>query len=92
MPRHAQLDAALKRLSAALDQLEAASARLGKAGAEKRDLIDTLAVMEHDRSRLADDLDSSLTRTRTLERAADEVAHGLARAGVVLRRLVETGG
>ncbi len=91
MPRHAPLDAAFKRLSAALDQLEAASARLGKAGADKRDLIDTLAVMEQDRSRLAEDLDASLTRARLLEQAADEVAARLARAGGVLRRLIEAG-
>ena len=92
MPRHAHLDAALKRLCAALDQLEAASARLGRAGAEKRDLIDTLTVMDHDRGRLAEELDGALTRTRALERAVDEVAGRLAGAGVALRRFVEAGG
>jgi chromosome segregation ATPase len=90
MARPASLDAALKRLASALDQLEAASERLGKAGAEKRDLADTLAVMQDDRSRLAHELDASLTRTQALEHATGEVAQRLGHAGTTLRRLLET--
>ncbi len=92
MARHAPLDAALKRLSSALDQLEAASARLRATGAEKRDLADALAAMQDDRGQLAEDLDVSLTRTRMLEQATDEVARRLGQAGHALRRLVAAQG
>ena len=90
-PLHpSRLDASLKRLSASLDQLEASAARLGKAGAEKRDLVDTLNLMQDDRGRLAGDLDAALARTQTLERATDEVAARLGDAGLTLRRWLAT--
>ena len=82
------LDVALKRLAAALDQCEAAAERLGRAGDEKRDLADTLAIMQDDRGRLASELDASLARTRLLEHATDEVAIRLGRAGGALRRML----
>ena len=82
------VDAALKRLSGALDQLEAATERLGRAGAERRDLEDTLAVMQDDRTRLANELDAALARTQALERATDEVSTRLSSAGTTLRRLL----
>ena len=89
--RHpSRLDASLRRLSAALDQLEASAERLGKAGAEKRDLVDTLNLMQDDRGRLAGDLDAAIARTQTLERATDEVAGRLNDAGVTLRRYLAT--
>ena len=90
MPRPASFDAALKRLTTALDQLEAASARLDKAAAERRDLADTLAVIQDDRGRLANELDAALTRTQVLEHATDEVALRLGQAGASLRRLLAT--
>ncbi len=83
-----RLDAALKRLSSALDQLEAASERLARTGAEKRDLVDTLAVMQDDRGRLAHELDAALARTQVLEHATEEVALRLGHAGGALRRLL----
>lgn len=82
------LDAALRRLTSALDHLEAASERLARSGAERRDLEDTLAVMQDDRGRLAEELDAALTRTQVLEHASDEVALRLKRAGTTLRRLI----
>ena len=88
MPDHPQLDAALKRLAAALDQCEAAAQRLGRAGEEKRDLVDTLAVMQDDRGRLAAELDTALRRQAELEHATQEVALRLGRAGGTLRRLL----
>lgn len=88
MSRPASLDAALKRLASALDQLEASAERLGRAGAEKRDLEDTLAVMQDDRGRLAHELDAALTRTQVLEHATDEVTLRLRQAGGTLRRLL----
>lgn len=88
MPQHALLDAATRRLAAALDQLEAAAERLGQAGAAKRDLEDTLAMMQDDRSRLAEELDGALAHTLALEHATDEVARRLGGAGATLRHLI----
>lgn len=84
----ATLDVALKRLSAALDQCEAAVERLAGAGAEKRDLLDALAIMDDDRGRLAGELDAAQIRARTLETATVEVAQRLGRAGGALRRML----
>ena len=86
------LDAALKRFAAALDRCEAAAERLGHAGAEKRDLYDSLAVMQDDRGHLAAELDEALARTRVLEHATEEVALRLGRAGGTLRRLLAEAG
>ena len=92
MPDHTKLDAALKRLAAALDQCEAAVQRLGRAGDEKRDLTDTLAVMQDDRGRLAAELDAALARQSELEHATEEVALRLGHAGGTLRRLMAEAG
>ena len=88
MARPARLEAALKRLGSALDQLEAAAERLSRAGADRRDLEDTLAVMEDDRGRLAGDLDSTLAHKQALEEANDRVAERLGKAGATLRALL----
>jgi chromosome segregation ATPase len=90
MARPAILDSALRRLIASLDQLEAASERLAQAGAEKRDLADTLSVMQDDRSRLAHELDASLARTQVLQHATDEVATRLREATGTIRHLLAT--
>ena len=92
MARPPRFDSALKRLSAALDLLEAAAERLGRVGADKRDVEDTLALMQEDRGRLADELDSARGRTQALERATDDVALRLATAGTTLRRLLAPAG
>ncbi len=86
----ARLDAALKRLSTALDQLEAAGERLAAVGSEKRDLADTLAVMQDDRGRLAQELDTALTQTHLFEQATDEVAIRLGQAGGLIRNILAT--
>lgn len=88
MASSAILDSALRRLTAALDQLEAASERLAQAGAEKRDVTDTLAVMQDDRSRLAHELDAALARTQMLQHATDEVALRLGEATGTIRHLL----
>ena len=89
MARPARLEAALKRLASTLDQLEAAAERLGRAGADRRDLEDTLAIMQDDRGRLAEALDTTLARQQALEHATDEVAERLGRAGITLRTLLD---
>jgi chromosome segregation ATPase len=83
-----RLDAALRRLSAALDQLEAVGERLSRSGAEKRDLADGLVLMQEDRAQLAETLDAALTRQAALERVMQDVSHRLGSAGVTLRRFL----
>ena len=92
MARPAILDSALRRLTAAIDQLEAAGERLAQADAEKRDLADTLAVMQADRSRLAQELDTALARTRMLQHATDDVASRLGEAAGTIRHLLASAG
>ncbi len=89
MARSASLEAALKRLTSALDQLEAASGRLAETGAEEADLEQALALMQEDRARLACDLDRAMARNQALEQARDHVARRLAEAGVMLRGLLD---
>ncbi len=87
MSGSAILDSALRRLTAALDQLEAASERFAHADAEKRDLTDTLAVMQDDRARLAQELDAAIARTQLLQSATDEVALRIGEATGMIRHL-----
>ncbi len=87
--RHPDLDAALRRLAGSLDLLEAASARLDRAEAERRDLDEVLAAMEDDRGRLAEELDAALKTKQALAEAAEDVAGRLRSAGTALRGLID---
>lgn len=88
MARSASLEAALKRLTSALDLLEAAGSRLAETGAGKADLEQALAVMQDDRARLAQDLDKALAQRQTLEEAQAQVVRRLSEAGGLLRDLL----
>ncbi len=79
------LEAALKRLSAALDHLDAASDRRARADAARGDLEDELTVMQDDRSRLAMELNSALARIESLDLAHREAERRLERAGATIR-------
>ncbi|MGD0634160.1 MAG: DUF4164 family protein [Beijerinckiaceae bacterium] len=92
MARPASLETALKRLTTAVDQLEAASGRLAQTGAEKADLEQALALMQEDRGRLAQDLDAALFRAQSLDLANEQVAKRLSEAGNVLRHLLVEAG
>lgn len=81
----ARLDEALKRLTLAVDQLDAAASRRADADESRSNLEEELAVMQDDRSQLAVDLDAALARTRALALANDEVRQRLNRTAVVLR-------
>lgn len=65
------------RLEAALSALEAVAARVAAAERSRTDLVDTLAVMDEDRQRLADDLDAALARSGALEAANEAVGQRL---------------
>ncbi len=83
-----RLDAALKRLAAALDRLDAASERRAKADALRANLVEELAVMQDDRSRLAVELDGAIARAKSLELANDEVARRLNGASAEIREVL----
>jgi len=79
------LEAALKRLSAALDHLDAAADRRARADAARGDLEDELSIMQDDRSRLAIELNSALARVSSLDLAYREAERRLERAGTTIR-------
>jgi small-conductance mechanosensitive channel len=83
-----RLDAALKRLAAALDQLEAAAARRADADAIGADFEEELAIMQDDRSRLAVELDGAIARANSLQIANAEVARRLEQASATLRAIL----
>jgi hypothetical protein len=85
-----RVDTALKRLSAALDQLEAAQSRREKADLMRGDLAEELAIMQDDRSRLAVELDLALARAKALETANREAAERLSSASAVIRAVLAT--
>ncbi len=73
----ADIDAATRRLTAALDALESAVERRREADRDEDELATRIQALGADRSRLADELDGSLVRTRKLERANREIAEKL---------------
>ena len=83
-----RLDAPLKRLSIALDQLEAAAERRSIADARRADLEEELAVMQDDRSRLAVELDAAAARARKLDEASLEVARRLGQTSAAIRAVL----
>nr|WP_036259134.1 DUF4164 family protein [Methylocapsa aurea] len=82
------LQAALRRLAAALDQLEAASERRIKADVLRANLEEELAVMQDDRSRLAVELDGAVARSNALELANEEAARRLKAASAAIKTVL----
>ena len=80
----ADIDAATRRLMAALDALERAVERRRDADRDE----DELAA---DRARLADELDGSLVRSKRLERSNREIAEKLDAAIGTIREVLEAG-
>ena len=83
-----RLAAALSRLSATLDHLEAAADRHARAQAGMADLRDEFLVLQDDRARLAIELDGALARSRALLMANTDVAARLDRAGVAIQAVL----
>jgi hypothetical protein len=71
------IEAATRRLMAALEALESAVERRREADRDEDELASRIQALGADRSRLADELDGSLVRTRKLERANREIAQRL---------------
>jgi Domain of unknown function (DUF4164) len=67
------IETAARRLSLALDALEAAAERRTEADRGEASLADQVQVLGTDRARLASELDEAAARARTLETANREV-------------------
>jgi hypothetical protein len=76
-PVFADIDAATRRLMTALDALESAVERRREADRDEDELATRIQALGADRSRLADELDGSLVKSRKLERANREIAERL---------------
>ena len=73
----AELEAATRRLQAALDGLESAVERRAEADRDEQELANRIHALGADRSRLADELDGALVKSRKLERVNREVTQRL---------------
>jgi hypothetical protein len=73
----ADVEIATRRLMAALDALEGAVERRREADRDEDELATRIQALGADRSRLADELDGSLVKSRKLERANREIAEKL---------------
>lgn len=81
-------ESALKSLDASLGQLEAAAQRKLDLERRRGDLETELAIMQDDRSRLATDLDGTLSQLRRVEAAADDAVKRLDRAMLAINAVL----
>jgi chromosome segregation ATPase len=87
----ADIDAASRRLMSALDALESAVERRREADRDENELATRIQALGADRSRLADELDGSLVKSRRLERANREIAERLDAAIGTIRSVLDAG-
>src|SRR5579864_3458936 len=87
----ADIDAATRRLMAALEGLERAVERRREADRDEDELAARIQALGVDRSRLADELDGSLVKSRRLERANREIAERLDAAIGTIRSVLDAG-
>jgi len=90
-PIFADIDAATRRLMVALDALEAAAERRRDADRDENELASRIQALGADRSRLADELDGSLVKTRRLERTNREISEKLDAAIGTIRAVLDAG-
>jgi predicted RNase H-like nuclease (RuvC/YqgF family) len=90
-PAYADVDVATRRLMAALDALESAVERRREADRDENELASRIQALGADRSRLADELDNSLVKTRKLERTNREIAERLDTAIGTVRTMLDGG-
>ena len=89
---YVEIDAATRRLMAALEALESAVERRREADRDENELASRIQALGADRSRLADELDGSLVKTRRLERTNREIAEKLDSAIGTIRAVLDAGG
>jgi ABC-type transporter Mla subunit MlaD len=87
----ADIDAATRRLMAALEALESAVERRREADRDEDELATRIQALGTDRSRLADELDGTLVKSRRLERVNREIAEKLDAAIGTIRAVLDTG-
>ena len=90
-PTSADIDAASRRLMIALDALESAVERRREADRDENELATRIQALGADRSRLADELDGSLVKSRKLERTNREIAERLDAAIGTIRSVLDAG-
>ena len=90
-PSTADLEIATRRLMAALDALESAVERRREADRDENELAIRIQALGADRSRLADELDGSLVKSRRLERTNREIAERLDAAISTIRSVLDAG-
>jgi len=84
-----EIEAATRRLMAALDALESAAERRREADRDEDELATRIQALGADRSRLADELDGTLVKSRRLERANREIADRLDAAIGTIRSVLD---
>ncbi|MCO5132285.1 MAG: DUF4164 domain-containing protein [Xanthobacteraceae bacterium] len=84
-----EIERATRRLVAALDALESAVEQRRDADRDEDELANRIQALGADRSRLADELDTTLVRARQLERVNREIAGRLDAAIDTLRTLLD---
>ena len=85
------IELATRRLAAALDALESAVERRADSDRAEDDLAARIQALGTDRSRLANELDGTLVRSRALERANREIAERLDVAIDTIRSVIDSG-
>jgi predicted nucleic acid-binding Zn-ribbon protein len=90
-PSSVEIDAATRRLMAALEALESAVERRREADRDENELASRIQALGADRSRLADELDGSLVKSRRLERVNREIADRLDAAIGTIRQVLHAG-
>jgi hypothetical protein len=90
-PSTADLEIATRRLMAALEALESAVERRRDADRDENELASRIQALGADRSRLADELDGSLVKSRRLERTNREIAERLDAAIGTIREVLDAG-
>ena len=90
-PSPADLEAATRRLMAALESLESAVERRRDADRDEDELASRIQALGADRSRLADELDGTLVKSRRLERVNREIAERLDAAIGAIRSVLHAG-
>jgi hypothetical protein len=90
-PASVDIDAATRRLMTALDSLESAVERRRDADRDENELASRIQALGADRSRLADELDGSLVKSRRLERSNREIAERLDAAIGTIRSVLDAG-
>ena len=84
------IDAAVRRLTAALNELEAVVERRQDHDRSQDNLAARIQALGTDRSRLADELDMSMSRARTLEDANRSIAERIDGAIETIRGVLKS--